>query len=232
MIAHIVDLWPNPVTTAQLGSIVLTAVVTTIGTWFVAHYSLAGSAKKEAEARAEQREREARYLAIRLVCQLDPFIYACCDVSMDKGAPDKDGYLVRTVEVPTMSLPDDVDWRCLDQQLMYRALSFPNDIGAANRSTASAMEYAASPPDYEEFFVERRKRFAQLGLAALALADDLRAKFEIPAREDGDDNPEGHLNEALSQALRDELRTSGLDCLNWGEQARVALKGAGVKFEE
>ncbi len=194
---------------AQLAAIVVTAILTTVGTWVVARYTMVGAAEKEAAARAEVREREARYLAIRLVCMLDPFIYECCSITMDNGEPDKDGYFVPTVEAPAVVLPDNVDWRSLDQQLMYRALSFPNEIQAAKQSISAALEYAGTPPDYPEFFVQRQKSFAQLGLAALSLADDLRAKFEIPAREDGDDDPPAHLSKALSAAQRDELRMSG-----------------------
>lgn len=192
----------------QLAGIVVTAILTTVGTWVVARYTLVGAAEKEAAARAEVREREARYLAIRLVCVLDPFIYRCCSISMDDGEPDQDGYYVPQVEAPAIVLPDNVDWRCLDQQLMYRALSFPNDIEAAKQSISAALEYAGSPPDYPEYFIQRRKSFAQLGLAAVSLAEDLRAKFDIPLREDGDDDPLAHLNGALSKALSDDLRMS------------------------
>lgn len=217
---------------SQLTVIALTALLTTAGTWVVARYTMLGGAENDAKARAEAREHDARYLAIRLVCELDPFVYACCAVSRDDGEPGSDGYYTPAEEPPSISLPGDVDWRSLDHELMYRALSFPNDIEAANRSLICAMDYVATPPEYGEYFAQRRRLFSQLGLAANALANDLRRRFQIPNREDRDEDPEADLNNALSQALSDEQKFSGHDGLNWGEQMRTALEGAGVRLED
>ncbi|MFA5901719.1 MAG: hypothetical protein WC829_21685 [Hyphomicrobium sp.] len=42
------------------------AVIATLSAWIVAHYTIIRSAKKDANERLEQRERDARYLAIRV----------------------------------------------------------------------------------------------------------------------------------------------------------------------
>ena len=48
----------------------------------------------------------------------------------------------------------------------------------------------AGPPDYEEFFEERQVQFAELGLAAAELADELRRLVKLPGpKQSGKWNP-------------------------------------------
>lgn len=209
-----------------------TAIIAAISAWIVAHYSINRSAKKDVRERKELQEREARYLAIRVVCELDPLIYACCSVSTDSGRTGGDGVHKAATKLPSISLPTDVDWRSLDPDLMYRVLSLPNEIAAANQSIASTMDHIATPPDYPEYFHQRRMSYARLGLCALTLADDLRTRFAIAAREDRDEDPEDHLNDALAKELREELLESPMGALVRQQETRAVLKASGIVTDD
>jgi hypothetical protein len=210
---------------------ILTAFIAAVSAWIVAHYTIIRSAKKDAKERQEQLDRDARYLAIRVVCLLDPFIYTCCSVAIDDGEPGADGEFRPTTEAPTINLPTGVEWRSLDPELMYRILSLPNEIDTANHSISGAMEHAATAPEYSDYFLRRRQCYARLGLCAISLANDLRGQFNIPAREDRDEDPEAHLNDALSKALREELLNSPMGSIIRHEEAKSALKVAGMPFD-
>lgn len=122
------------------------ALITALSKWAVTYYTISRAAKKDAREQQEALERDARYLAIRVVCEIDPFIYACWDVSTDGGRPGRDGKYEPAAKLPAVSIPSGVDWRALDPYLMYRVLSLPNEIAAANKSIAAAMDHIATPP--------------------------------------------------------------------------------------
>mgnify|MGYP001598364059 FL=1 len=119
----------------DIGGIISTVVLTTIGTFFITRYTLQKSAANEAQIRLEELERHARYLAIRVVCKLDAFISDCCDVVVDSGMPDEDGLSRTRVTSPVLTLPENVDWKAISPELMYRVLGLPNDIEVARGLT-------------------------------------------------------------------------------------------------
>ena len=79
--------------------------------------------------------------------------------------------------------PPDGEWRSLPPKLMYRILSFPDEIASADRTLNEVMDWVANPPDYPEYFETRTRLYGGLGLKGLALADDLRRTYGIPVRE-------------------------------------------------
>lgn len=142
-------------------------------------------------------KRQARYLAIRIVCLLDEFLDECTNVVGDDGLcfgqRNADGYLEAQVSQPTgLPLPSDVDWRTIDHRLMYEILALPSRIERDNRSISFAGEHAV-PPDYREFFEERQYRYACLGLDVAALTQSLRSIYGIPEQEMGEWDPVGYL---------------------------------------
>lgn len=154
------------------------------------------------------RERHARYLAIRVVCLLDKYVEDCAAVVDDDGLSygqrDKDGYLRPQVVAPTApTFPDDLDWKSIDHALMYRVLSMPNEAEAAARKIDFIWEYVSGPPDYEEVFEERQDQYSRLGLAAFALTQELRSKYGIPPQEFGEWNPVERLSKAKEQVEKD-----------------------------
>lgn len=149
------------------------------------------------------RERHARYLAIRVVIALDRYVESCADVATDdglsQGQPNTDGYLEEQVALPSApTFPEDLDWKSIDHGLAYRLLSLSNEAAAANRTISFASENAF-PPDFEEFFEERQYQYAKLGLAAFALTQALREKYDIHPQKLGGWNPVEHLTKAKDQ---------------------------------
>jgi hypothetical protein len=131
-----------------------------------------------------ERTKSARYLSMRVVCVLDKYIEACCDVVEDDGLcdgqRDEQGYLEPQVEAPaSIEFPTDVDWRSIDHALMYELLSLPNK-GERAAKVVTAASGLAFAPDYEEYFDARRSQYCTLGLEAAALADKLRTAYSIP----------------------------------------------------
>jgi hypothetical protein len=151
----------------------LTALVTTVGTILVNIVGHRLTTRKDSQ---EERDRHATYLAVRVAALLDPFVMGCVGVSTDRGSYDGNGELVPQELEPVLALPEDVDWRSISPILMDRILTLPNEIATA-RETISSMSYIAGPPDYDEWFEERKYQWAKIGLMALDIATDLRKTY-------------------------------------------------------
>ena len=99
-----------------LGGVVLGAVLTTFLTLF-----------KDWWMAAQIRKKQAHYLAVCVVCVLDKYIESCADVACD-GEGDLDEYGAYVCEVKDPQKPsyaEDIDWRSIDADLVYRILEFP-----------------------------------------------------------------------------------------------------------
>ena len=158
---------------------------------------------------ARNNKRQARYLAIRIVCVLDEFLDQCINVVGDDGLSNgqrsADGYLEAQVSQPNgLPLPSDVDWRSIDHGLMYKILALPSRIERENSVISFSAEHSF-PPDYEEVFEERQYRYACLGLDVAALTQSLRSTYGIPVQEFGEWDPVGYLtNEKVNIEKRRE----------------------------
>ena len=129
------------------------------------------------------RWKSQQYLAIRVVTKLDDFVEGCVEVSIDTGQPDKDGYHHANSDAPVFDIDSlAVDWKSIPSELMYKILSFPTLVDSANNNIHAVAEYQASPPDYSEFFEERRFQYSKLGLTAYELAEKLRVSYKIRPR--------------------------------------------------
>ena len=60
---------------------------------------------------------------------------------------------------------------------MYRILSFPNQVEDGREYSYRPWANWPYPPDYDEYFEERRLQFSELGLIAAQLASDLRTAY-------------------------------------------------------
>ncbi|MGO9594777.1 MAG: hypothetical protein ACLQFT_20705 [Steroidobacteraceae bacterium] len=163
---------------------------------------------RETWSDSRMRARHARYLAIRVVCTLDKYVENCAEVVSDDGLcmgqRDKEGCLQAQVPTPPpLAFPDGLDWKSIDHALMYRLLSMPNEAEAADRKIDFVSQYVAGPPDFEEFFEERRDKYATLGLAAFALTQEMRTKYDIPQQTLGEWNPAERLAKAKEQVEKD-----------------------------
>lgn len=190
-----------------LGGIGLTALVTTVGTWFVTRYQLRHEAEAQATARKEELDRHGTYLAVRVASVLDPFVMAAVEVVNDKGIYDQHGELNPDSVEPTLDLPQDVNWKSIDPHLMDRILTLPNEIASAKRTVSFVGEMISGPPDYDEWFDERRFQWAKLGLMALDLARDLRDRYKLRQPDHSRYEPRDVLEAAFRK--EDNMRTKG-----------------------
>ncbi len=153
------------------------------------------------------RGRSARYLASRVVPLLDRFVQGCVDVVKDDGTnmgqPGEDGYHAIQVDDPSYDVHRlDVDWKAISAGLMYRVLGFSNEIDAAKSSISGAFKYRADPPEYCEGFEERQFQYAKLAVAASRVADDLRCKYGVPARDSSVWDPVSYCKERHDQIVQ------------------------------
>lgn len=154
-----------------------------------------------------KRKKEYEYLATRVACELDRFVYRCVDVANDDGTSygqyDKDGCACIQVTPPEFNpLELDVDWRSLPSNLMYEILNLPNKVETANAAISSVFDHVTVPPHYEEGFEARQLHFSELGLLAMDLAKRLRKFAKLPAFEAIENwNPEEVLTYKKKQAI-------------------------------
>lgn len=135
-----------------------------------------------------KRKKNARYLAIRVSCILDRFIYGCVEVVQDDGLchgqRNNDDCLEVQVKTPILEFDSlSLEWESLSSDLLYEVINFPNNIKHADSSIFSVGEYIAHPPDYEEYFEERQVKYAEFGLKAFELSEKLQIKYSLPKRE-------------------------------------------------
>lgn len=161
--------------------------------WFQAYWTNKQSVNKN-----------ARYLAIRVICILDKYVEDCADVVKDDGLSfgqrTSDGCLqpqVKALGAPVF--PEDVDWKSIDHELMFKILSLPSDVEGGER-IIKATEDIASPPDFEEWFNERRFHYSQFGLIACKLSQELATKYGIKKKAYNDWDPIDDLKQELNTA--------------------------------
>lgn len=190
-------------------TILLTALVTTVGTGLVTYLGHRLTVRRDSEV---ERLRHATFLAVRVSAVLHPFVMSCVEVVADRGYRDQQGELFPDSVPPTLELPQDVDWRSIDPLLMDRVLSLPNEIASAEKTISFVAEVQSGPPDHEEWFEERRFAWAGLGLLALDIARDLRDRYELPQLDYSRYDP----RDALEAAFRkqDEMRMTGAENAN------------------
>lgn len=130
--------------------------------------------------------RDARYLAVQVVGLLDRYIFACSEVVTDnglfQGQRDANGNCVAQVKFPDFS-PETliVEWRSIPGDLMYEIFDLPYKAGVATHIIEGASENAY-PPEYDDYFEERKLQYANLGLQAAVIADRLRNYANLPER--------------------------------------------------
>jgi len=84
---------------------------------------------------------------------------------------------------------------------MYKILSFPSDILAGNK-IIDFSENIASPPDFEDWFEERRYHYSTFGLTAYKLAEELCLKYGIKMKTYNDWNPEAEFERVLKMVTK------------------------------
>jgi hypothetical protein len=135
-------------------------------------------------------KKNARYLAIRVICILDEFVGKCVEVVGDDGDRDNEGYYNYNSKLPTIdSFPENLEWKSIHHKMMYRILILPSKIKDAFNHIDFACDHYISPP-YDDLGPERQYEFAVLGLYAATLALDLRKSYGMPFEEKSQNNPD------------------------------------------
>lgn len=135
------------------------------------------------------KRKAGRYAAVRIVCVLDEYVEKCVEVVHDDGTLEGqpagrtdsgEEYYSAQVDSPAPPVfAGDIDWTSISPDLMYRVLALPNLAIRTERFISAASEHAF-PPDYEELFRARWEGYADLGLEALGIANELRRQFKLP----------------------------------------------------
>ncbi|HLE12698.1 MAG: hypothetical protein A2504_16950 [Bdellovibrionales bacterium RIFOXYD12_FULL_39_22] len=160
----------------------------------------------------QEQNKNAKYLAIRVVNTLREYVYKCWLVSVDdglnQGQRDSNDCLAPQAKDPgPIIYPEDIDWKSIDANLAYQLLSLPNKAESADRAILAAVEFCSGPPDYEEVFDERHIRYSLIGLGVLSLEKTLCKLFEIPQEQSLDDwDPANGFQEAIKQVENRQLK--------------------------
>lgn len=132
---------------------------------------------RDRSQRQAEIERQAKFLAIRVVCILDPFVRNCIAASTDEGEPDANHVHVPRTSAPTINLPNDVDWKAIDPKLAYAIISLPDAVARAEDRLSHLDDFT---PDRDDYFNDRMALYAQIGLDALKITEQLRETFDVP----------------------------------------------------
>ena len=131
------------------------------------------------------------------------------DVINDSGTYDAEGILKPAVSEPTLSLPEDVDWRNIDPHLMDRILTLPNEIENAQKSISFVADVVAGPTYYDEWFEERPYQWGRIGILALDAATNLRNQHGLKDRGYSRYDPRPHLENAFRE--KDDMIKQGAE---------------------
>jgi hypothetical protein len=150
---------------------------------------------------------DATYLAIRVVCVLDKFVEDCASTAIDDGEENEKGESIARVTAPDPpTYPTDVNWKSINNTLMYKLLSLPASTERAANYVQNSTEDSFGP-DYGEWFEARTESYANLGLQAHALSRELRKQYKLPAVEFLAWDPISRMEDELRKiSSRHELR--------------------------
>lgn len=134
----------------------------------------------------KESERAARYLAIRIVCILDQFMELCAEVVREDGLrfgqPDPEGFKVPNIQAPDAPVyPDDVDWKSIEHELMYKILAFPSEVKGSERVIIDMWDISQGI-DYLHWYSERAYWYSSYGLQAYRLSRELALKYGIKSK--------------------------------------------------
>ncbi len=94
--------------------------------------------------------------------------------------------------------PQDVDWKSIDPELMYKILSLPAEVEAGDRMI-NFTNNISNPPDHIEWFEERKFYYSQFGLFACQLSEELSIKYGIKKKQYNDWVPFDDLKEEFNK---------------------------------
>lgn len=137
----------------------------------------------------KRRREDASYSAIRLILILDQYADLCVDVVLDDGTSygrpagrtdsGEEYYLPQVNLPPFPEYPDEIAWRSLPISMTNQILSLPNKAKNTDSYIIFLCKNYGFPPDEYIFFEARQKGYADLGIDALTLADQLAKQYQF-----------------------------------------------------
>ncbi|MCU4677469.1 hypothetical protein N7931_17745 [Catenovulum sp. 2E275] len=113
---------------------------------------------------------------------------------------NKVAFRLRSKHLIFEPLKVDVNWKSLPTNLMYKILRLPSRVHDANAYISTEWKYASYPPDYEELFEARIEKYAELGLIAIKLVEELQELAKLPTVPKTDDwDPKSRLQQAYDK---------------------------------
>lgn len=133
------------------------------------------------------RSNNTRYLAIRLIPVLDQLFDFCSDVAHDDGTAlgqpaGGDGSYQTQTPTPALTLPEQVDWKSIDQKLLQKIMLLSSDLHLASRAVAAEAEDPNSFPDNGEVIAVRRYQYAKIALSCDDILKELRTIIKMPEK--------------------------------------------------
>lgn len=161
--------------------------------------------KHENEKEKISNERELKLASVLISNRLAIFIKGCLWVAADEGLDEygqpagggRDGS--QAFRSPTTELPNwepsstDAQWKYLEPNLVDQLFKLSLLVDEANWSIAGA-NFDPDPPDYYEYFYQRRMQYAELGMKAIRLRTHVVANA-------------GLADEGMPQLYRDALKS-------------------------
>jgi hypothetical protein len=141
------------------------------------------------------KKREGKYLAVRVVCLLDVFVEECASTAINRGVDEYgNGSHVDSPEPP--AYPGDVNWKSIDDKMMYDLLSLP----ARTRRASNFVDACARDADDEDVYYHlRAETYSTLGLQAYEVCRDVRKKYSLPPAEFREWDPIARMEDELKQ---------------------------------
>lgn len=166
------------------------------GVFGLAGVVVGGSMQAVREWLADRRRRH--YHAVRVVCTLDKFV-ADCAAAVGQERQAEENPLSPWPQ--DLEFPADIDWRLLDENLVYRALTLPSRVVGAASVVSFAGEWAVDERD-PEYLGAVSQQYTPLGIDAAELADKLRRSCRLPPRDVDRWDPVARLREQAEKIAR------------------------------
>lgn len=172
----------------------------------------------------KKRRTERNYIIVQLIFLLDEFASKCGEVAWDQGynpfypEPDEHEYEPQ-VEIPTFSISEvKGEHKYLDPLMLYRLQNINVEIHKADEKLRLITNHPAFDYDcVHEYYTERRKLYAQVGLYSVEISEELRKSFHIPERD------EWSPRNTIEQSLKSMWRTKANQTLRSKERRAKRL---------
>ncbi len=159
---------------------------------------------KDAIIESGKRKRLAWLTAMRLTVLLDKYVDDCAENVQDGGDYDQQGERQTRVPEPDLTYPDDLGWTSLHRELMYGAFRLKVAHDSADKALQFIGSEIAFPPDYEEYWDEKKVLFSHQGLAALEIIRSLTDHYGVPTADRRGYEPRDTFKRMLAERERED----------------------------